>query len=273
MEEKTVITGTIDNYIYEASDSLYKVCELVLEDNSVVIIVGSFPRLDEGLNYEFSGHFKEHPKYGKQFFVDSYAKSDSFTKAGLLNYLSSGKFYGIGPKTAENIINELGLDCIKKILDNPSVLDNIKGLPTAKAQALVKILKDNYSQEQCYIALYSFGLSSKMVSKLFEKYGVEAANKISEDPYRLIYDVDGFGFKKSDNLAMNLGINPTDIKRIKAALSYTLNYVCYQNGFTFLTKEQLINSTKGLLNNLDIKDIDYEDSLNELIMEKKLINE
>ena len=89
MEEKKVITGTIDNYIYESPDSLYKVSELILDDESTVIIVGSFPRLDEGLSYEFSGYFKEHSKYGRQFVVESYAKSDSFTKAGLLNYLSS----------------------------------------------------------------------------------------------------------------------------------------------------------------------------------------
>ena len=77
MEEKETIIGVIDNYIYESKDSLYKVCELILEDESTIIIVGSFPRLDEGLAYEFRGYFKEHTKYGRQFVVESYAKSDS----------------------------------------------------------------------------------------------------------------------------------------------------------------------------------------------------
>ena len=273
MEEKTIITGTINNYIYESDESLYKVCELVLDDDSEVIIVGSFPRLDEGLSYEFVGSYREHPKYGKQFFVESYSKSDSLTKSGLLNYLSSGKFYGIGPKIAENIINKLGLDCIKKILADQTVLEGISGLTKPKAEALYTALKDNYLEEQCYIELYGYGLTSKMVSKLYEKYGSSAANKVVEDPYRLITEVDGFGFKKSDNLALKLGIDPSDMRRIKASLVYTLNYVCYQNGFTYLTKEQLINSAKTLITDVSLVDEDYINAISDLAMEKKIIEE
>lgn len=273
MEEKTIITGTINNYIYESGESLYKVCELVLDDDSEVIIVGSFPRLDEGLSYEFVGSYREHPKYGKQFFVESYSKSDSLTKSGLLNYLSSGKFYGIGPKIAENIINKLGLDCIKKILADQTVLEGISGLTKPKAEALYTALKDNYLEEQCYIELYGYGLTSKMVSKLYEKYGNSAANKVVEDPYRLITEVDGFGFKKSDNLALKLGIDPSDMRRIKASLVYTLNYVCYQNGFTYLTKEQLINSAKTLITDVSLVDEDYINAISDLTMEKKIIEE
>ena len=273
MEEKTIITGTIDNYIYESEESLYKVCTIINDDDEEVIIVGSFPRLDLGLSYEFTGMFKEHPKYGRQFFVESYSKSDSFTKAGLLNYLSSGKFYGIGPKIAENIIDKLGLDCIKKILDDSKCLDGISGLTKPKAEALAQVLKDNYLEEQCYIKLYGFGLTSKMVSKLYDKYGNSAANKIEEDPYRLITEVDGFGFKKSDNLALKLGIAPEDTRRIKAVLAYSLNYICYKNGYTFLTKEQLINSSKNLLLTTKLTDQDYIDCLNDLIMSKKIIEE
>ena len=116
MEEREVITGYISNYIYESSDSMYKVCELVLENEATVIIVGSFPHLEDGLNYEFIGHMKKHPKYGEQFFVESYNKSNAFSKEGLIHYLSSEKFYGVGPKLASNIIEALGLDCIDKIL-------------------------------------------------------------------------------------------------------------------------------------------------------------
>ncbi len=272
MEEKTIITGTIENYIYE-SDSSYRVCEITLDNDESVVIVGSFPRLDEGLSYEFSGVYKEHPKYGKQFFVESYTKSDSFTKSGLLNYLSSGKFYGIGPKIASNIIDKLGLDCIKKIIEDENALDNIPSLTKPKAEALRELLKINYIKEQVYIKLYGFGLTTKMVNKLYDKYENKAANKIEENPYRLINEVEGFGFKKSDNLALNLGIAPNDIRRIKASLIYTLNYVCYQNGFTYLTKEQLINSAKSLITKVDINEIDFIDALCDLEMSKEIIVE
>ena len=141
--EKTVIIGYISNYIYTSNDSLYKVCKLVTADDDEVIIVGSFPRLEDGLNYEFVGEMKNHPKYGEQFFVESYAKSNSFTKDGLIQYLSSEKFYGIGPKLASNVVEELGLDCINIILKNPDELDKVYGLTKGKKEVLVETLKNN----------------------------------------------------------------------------------------------------------------------------------
>lgn len=272
--EKTIITGYISNYIYTSEDSLYKVCELTLETDDPIIIVGNFPRLEEGLNYEFVGEFKKHSKYGEQFFVESYAKSKSFTKAGLIQYLSSDRFYGIGEKTAENIVKELGLDCINIILDNPDSLSKIKGITKPKAQALVEVLKESYASEQVFIRLYGFGLTNKMVKKLYDAYGNNAANKIEENPYFLIDEVEGFGFKKSDSLALNLGFKEDDIRRIKASILYTLNFVCYQQGFTFLTDEQLLNSAKKLLNdNPLISEQVFLDALKMLEEENKIIKE
>ena len=273
MSKLVSVTGYIENYIYQSSDSLYKVCSLITADEELVI-VGSFPRLEEGLNYDFVGEFKEHPKYGRQLAVTSYAKSKSYTKDGLISYFSSDKFYGIGEKLAIKIIDELGLDCIDKILKDKTCLDGIKGLTKPKAEALYNVLCENYAEEQVFIRLYGFGLTSKMIKKLYDYYGNKAANMIEENPYRLITEVEGFGFKKSDNLALSLGFSEDDERRIKAALLYTLNYVCYQQGFTYLSHDQLINSTRNLLhNNPNISDELLIKSINLLIDDNKIINE
>ena len=105
-------------------------------DEEEIVIVGSFPRLEEGLNYEFRGYMKEHQKYGEQFVVSSYAKSHSFTKDGLISYLSSDKFPGIGPKLASYIVLELGLTCIDLILDDPNVLDKVYGITKKKKEVI-----------------------------------------------------------------------------------------------------------------------------------------
>ena len=125
--EKLSVTGYIKNYIYTTTESMYKVCVLVTPDDEEIIIVGNFPTLDEGLNYEFIGSYKTHPKYGKQFFVESYAKGKSFSRAGIISYLSSDKFYGVGEKMATLIVDALGVNCIEVILSDRSKLDNIKG--------------------------------------------------------------------------------------------------------------------------------------------------
>ena len=272
MEEREVITGYISNYIYESSDSMYKVCELVLENEATVIIVGSFPHLEDGLNYEFIGHMKKHPKYGEQFFVESYNKSNAFSKEGLIHYLSSEKFYGVGPKLASNIIEALGLDCIDKILKDKEVLKEVPSMTKPKMDSIYDTLKDNYATEQVFIRLYGFGLTSKMVERLYNTYNIQAANKVEENPYCLITEVEGFGFRKCDNLAMNLGIKKDSFMRIEASISYTLNQVCYQQGYTFLTEEQLINSIYLLLDEEVSKNL-IKESLDNLVEEKKIVLE
>lgn len=273
-EKKEVLIGAIDHYIYTSDDSLYKVAKIITQEDDEVLIVGNFPPLEEGLNYEFVGVYKEHPRYGRQFSVSSYTKSQSFTYEGLINYLSSEKFYGIGPKLATNIVDELGLNCIEKILNDENILDNVYQMTSARKQVIISVLKENYANEQVFIRLYGFGLTNTMIYRLYDIYGVKAANIVEENPYILIYDVEGFGFKKSDQLALRLGFKEDDFLRLKEALRYTLNTICYQQGFTFLTEGQLINSSLNLLKNSEL--ISYDDlklALDELVNDEKVILE
>ena len=269
-----IIKGSIVSYIYKSEDSLYKVAKIETTNNKEEIIVGSFIELEEGLEYEFVGNFVEHAKYGRQFKIDTYNKSQSFSKEGLINYLSSDKFFGIGKKLATNIVDELGIDCIKLIMDNPDCLNRVHQMTENRKKVIVEVIKENYASEQVFIKLFSYGLTSKMIYRLFEVYGLESATRIEENPYSLIYDVEGFGFRKSDDLALRLGFKENDKLRLQEAIKYTLNAVCYQQGFTFLTENQLINSTYNLLNNSPIisnDDLDY--ALESLVISEKIIKE
>lgn len=49
----------------------------------------------------FFGERVVHPKYGEQFKANSYQKDQPTSETGLINYLSSDKFPGVGKKTAE----------------------------------------------------------------------------------------------------------------------------------------------------------------------------
>lgn len=268
-----VIQGSIDSYIYKSEDSLYKVARVKTKDKEI-IIVGSFIELEEGLEYEFVGETIKHAKYGEQFKVESYTRSNSFSEDGLIAYLSSEKFFGIGQKLAKNIVEELGIDCIQKIMDEPSVLDSVKQMNETKKKVIVETLKQNYATEQVVIKLYSYGLTNKMVYRLYDAYGTEAAMRIEDNPYSLIYDVEGFGFKKSDALALKLGFIENDPLRLREAIRYTLNTVCYQQGYTFLTSRQLLNSSYMLLGSNPLISMDeLSKALANLVQNEKIIQD
>ena len=263
MEE---LKGVFVSEIYKAPDSAYKVV-LVKANNKNYTLSGNLPLLEEGLSYVFYGDFVNHPKYGKQFKVTSYKRIKD-TKAGLITYLSSDKFYGIGKKTATKLVEILGEDALLLITKNKEVLDKIPNLTKAKKQLIYEQVKANSEEDATYIELYNYGLTPKMANKLYEQYGTNTLNLIKENPYRLIYDVVGFGFKKADNLAMSLGINADNEIRIKEAILYTLTNSCYQDGNCYILVNDLIKLTNNYLN-IDTKLI--TDSLEELKDKRRLV--
>lgn len=263
MEE---LKGVFVSEIYKAPDSAYKVV-LVKANNKNYTLSGNLPLLEEGLSYVFYGDFVNHPKYGKQFKVTSYKRIKD-TKAGLITYLSSDKFYGIGKKTATKLVEILGEDALLLIAKNKEVLDKIPNLTKAKKQLIYEQIKANSEEDATYIELYNYGLTPKMANKLYEQYGTNTLNLIKENPYRLIYDVVGFGFKKADNLAMSLGINADNEIRIKEAILYTLTNSCYQDGNCYILVNDLIKLTNNYLN-IDTKLI--IDSLEELKDKRRLV--
>ncbi len=279
--DEIVVEGRIKNYIFTSNDSLYKVAKIITKDDDEVIIVGYFPLLQEELYYEFKGTFTFHTKYGDQLKVESFKKMDVNTKEGIVAYLSSEKFKGIGEKTATKIFEHLGPNCLKLIIDDPDALKDLSNFSKAKQQLLREQLISNRETEDIYVELYNYGLTPKMVSKLFEKYDTLALQKVKENPYRLIYEVDGFGFRKSDDLALNMGFKLNDSRRIAEGIIYALNYVCSEKGFTFLTDSQLVQSALPLLNkNIEQDDIsikitleDVQKQLEKLCNDKKLIKE
>ena len=72
----------------------------------------------------FMEKLKDHPKFGMQFHATHFRKDIPQTKQGVISYLSSELFKGIGKKTAEKIVETLGNNAITKILNQPSLLDS-----------------------------------------------------------------------------------------------------------------------------------------------------
>ena len=61
------------------------------------------------------------------------------------------------------------------------------------------------------------------------KEGYGGPPQISPE-YQLIDDIEGVGFIKADEIANKLGIPKDDMRRIKAAIIYAMQYIAYQNG-------------------------------------------
>lgn len=255
------IEGIVKRIIFESPDSDYKVIRILTEDDEIVV-TGNMPFLELEARYEFDGELVDTTKYGVQFQSISYHKIVHNDAEGLILYLSSKQFKGIGPKLAAKIVDGLGLDCIDKIRHDPNVLESL-GFKQDKIDTIYDAIIDQSKTEEIYIKLYSYGLTARMAARLYEFYGDSCINKIESNPYILIEDLEGYGFKRADTLAAKMGISTNDERRIKAGLSYVLNQACLQKGYTFLTKTQYIDTSysilaKGHENEISKDDIERE---------------
>lgn len=269
------IVGHIIRYLFKASENDYKIAKIETEQGEELIIVGYFPLLTKDLDYEFTGDMVTHKKFGEQLRVTNFKKSTSMSKQSIISYLSGSDFKGVGPTIAARIYETLGPLCISKIKEDPNSLSLVKGLSKNKHELIAAELNAKAASEDIFIELYNYGLTTKMASKLFAKYSFETLDKIRKNPYRLLYEIDGFGFLKTDALANHMGITSHDKNRLSQGLIFTLSEVCNNDGYTFLTESQLLNKTVEMLNKnrSDLIDIDELEGMISDLVQKNLIVE
>ncbi len=267
-----IISGKIINYIFKNALNNYKIAKIQIKDSvDSLIIVGYFPELPYDIYYEFQGEYTNHVKYGEQFKVHSFKQCLNNSKEGIIAYLSSDLFLGIGPKTALKIYNKFGNDCINKIIDDKNILDEL-GFNAIKKERFYQSLIENSITERILIQLYSYGLGSKTAMKLYDIYQDKTIDFIIENPYRLIDEVKNFGFKKADEIALSIGITDNDIRRLDAGIFYVLENYCFQNGHTYALINEFIKNVKIKLKRVDeIDEILIYSRIDELVNNGKLI--
>ena len=102
--------------------------------NKTMTFTGYFVDLNEEDDYIFYGNMIEHPKYGIQYQVDESERIKPEDKDGIVEFLSSDLFPGVGEKLAIRIVDTLGEDTLDKILEDQ---DNLKLVPKINNKKIV----------------------------------------------------------------------------------------------------------------------------------------
>ncbi|MCS0543325.1 ATP-dependent RecD-like DNA helicase, partial [Aeromonas veronii] len=197
-------------------------------------------RIHENETYIFFGRLKEHPRFGIQFHVEQFQKEIPHTKQGIVQYLSSDLFKGIGKKTAEKIVEKLGEGAISKIIANPDVLQEVDKLPADKAKEIYETLQEHQGLEQIMIGLSQYGFGPQLSMSIYQVYKEQTLEILQHSPYKLVEDIEGIGFGRADELGRQLGISGNHPDRIKAGCLYILEQDSLQDGHVYLSVEDLI---------------------------------
>ncbi len=221
-----------------------------LKDDVTVVL--NQPKIFEGVTMHFTGDWINHQKYGKQFQASHVYEIPPTTKDGVIRYLSSGFFPGIGPATAKKIVNHFGEEVLDVFRDDIDRLMEVKSINKKKLEVLKESWKENIEMNNIMLFLQECMVSTAFSVKIYKRYGIKSIPKIKENPYQLSYDISGIGFMFCDKLAMNLGVKEDSDDRIIAAIQHVLSDN-QNDGHCYLTERQVKGRVKDLLK-LDVSE-------------------
>ncbi|MFN2267835.1 MAG: ATP-dependent RecD-like DNA helicase, partial [Desulfonatronovibrio sp.] len=94
-------------------------------------------------------------------------------------------------------------------------------------------------------------------------YGSESVSVITDNPYSLVYDIRGVGFKTADKMALKMGMPPDSPQRLQAAVIYIL-FQLSEKGHLFYPARELVHKVLEALEGVDPEIVDSAlDSLSE----------
>ena len=240
------LEGQIINFIYRNDTNSYTVAEFQTTDNKELTVVGYLPFINCGDSLKLNGNLIEHPDYGEQFKILTFEKIMPATPEALEKYLANGNFKGIGPATAKKIVNTFGNDTINIIKLEPQKLTQIKGITKEKALEIAEEFLKNWELWQIVGFLDKFGIGPQGAEGVYKKLGEDALEQIEANPYILIDVASKVNFEKIDKIALGLGFEIDNYKRVRSGIKYGLERVAI-NGHSTALYENLVEYVKALL--------------------------
>ena len=239
------IKGEIADIIYQNEVNSYTISTFETEEE-LITIVGYLPFITSGDTLKLIGKFVEHKDYGTQFKVETFEKIMPETLGALEKYLASGNVKGIGEATARKIIRKFGEETINIFKFEPDRLAEIKGITKSKAEEMSQSFLENWEVWQIVGFLEKFNIGAEHAKKVYNLLGINAIEQIEANPYILIDIARGVDFKQIDKMALDLGINYDNKKRVESGIKYSLIKATY-NGHSCVIKENLIEYVISLL--------------------------
>ena len=265
-----VISGSVEDIIFRNEDNGYSVINIDY-NHTFLTCVGRAVSVNIGEEVELTGEFVENAKFGKQFAFSTLTTVEPKSKEGIKKYLASGLIDGVGPATAEKIVDAFGKDSLEIISFAPLRLSEIKGISKKKALEIGESFNEKRNVQNAVMFLQKYNISLTLSLKIFNIYKEKTVDIVSSNPYKLVEDIDGIGFLTADKIAVSMGIRPDSDFRVRAGILHVLTDSADKNGHTYLPKEELFESVLLLLkvDEVMLRKL-FEEELENLQIESKI---
>jgi exodeoxyribonuclease V alpha subunit len=270
-QSQAVLEAVLERITYANEDTGYTIARVATERTGpdLLTVVGALLGAQVGESLRLTGRWGSHPKYGKQFHVDSFTTVLPATIQGIRRYLGSGMIKGIGPMMAERMVTHFGTEILSIIEQQPGRLIEVHGLGPKRTKKIADAWEEQKAIKEVMVFLSGVGVSTSLAVRIYKTYADSSISVVRAEPYRLASEVWGIGFKTADTIAQAVGIPHDSPQRIKAGLQYTLSQAA-DNGHCYLPERDLVREATKIL------EVDREligPCLDELVVEEGVVRE
>ena len=270
------IKGKIRNIIYQNNDNGYVVAVFRIKETNdpkmeeyvskTVTITGIFLDINSEETFILFGEATQHERFGFQYQVKSYEKEKISSEDALIEFLSSSLIKGCGEKTAEKIVEILGMDAIEKIKNDEMVLNQIPNLSEAKKKSIRASLLEYSDADDSLLKLKELGFSILEATRIYKKYGASTKYIIESNLYVLTEIMD---FNKIDTIYKS-NHEELDVVRMKACMIEAMRRLSANNGDTYYKVEEIKDALKKEFD-LVLDEITFEEIVYALEEENKIV--
>ena len=247
MSTSTNIEGVLERITFYNEENGFLIGKLKgSEGKEEIAVVGKAPKVQCGETLLLSGSWTMHPKHGKQFSFDKFESKLPASAYGIRKYLASGLIHGIGKTYAKKIVDHFGADTLRVISEESARLQEIEGIGKMRAKSIKQAWEEQKAVREVMMFLQTYGVTDALCLRLVRKYGNEAKTILETDPYRIIREVKGIGFKTADRIALNLGLASNGPPRIEAGILHTMQE-CEDQGHTHFERREIVLQAIELL--------------------------
>ena len=239
------LSGMVERVVFRNTENGWTVLEVAAEDEFHTV-VGILPAIEAGEYLQLTGEWGEHPRYGRQFVVQSYEHQLPNDTESVFRYLASGAIKGIGPATAASIVQKFGGDTLRIMEEEPERLAEVRGITLARARTIAQAYNEQFGLREVILAFSAYGLTQSEALRCWKRWGAATVETVRKDPYSLCAPGLRIGFERADRICMGMDRPPDDPRRIEAGVLHVLRHNL-RNGHTCLPQDKLIAAAMLLL--------------------------
>lgn len=207
---------------------------------------GPLAALVPGQPVRLLGRWTEHERYGPTFEAVAYEHAPARSVAGLVTFLASERFPGVGETLAKRIVARLGLDVGDVIEQQPERLTDVKGVSPRVAESIASAWRAAGSLAALVAELTAVGLPAATAQAVHRHYRDDAASVLAADPYALLA-VRGTRWAHAEALARVAGLGRRDQRRLVAGAACAHRQLCAAGGHVAVDEAALRSEARRLL--------------------------